>query len=158
LSQKYKHVVVANGDDSAFYNIETIKSILTKHINSGAKLSFVSTKKEEPFGLGRVLRNSDGKVIGIREDKDASEEEKQIKEVNCGLYVFNQPWFRKNIKKVKISASGEYYLVDLVALAARQGEKIEVLVVGSDEWFGINTIQQLKTADELMRKKLNKNR
>jgi len=152
VSPQTQHVLVINGDDSAFYRPETIQKVVGRHLEEQNTLTFVTIEVEYPSGLGRVIRK-DGKLVRIVEENEASEEEKKIKEVNDGVYIFNRAWLEKNISKIKKSPSGEYYLVDLIGLAAESGERIEaVKLPNSSEWRGINTTDELKLADQLKRK------
>lgn len=148
-------IVVLNGDDSAFYSPETILNVIAHHKKTKAVLTFVSLIKDDPSGLGRVKRNTRGKVVAIIEEKDASPRERKIKEVNDGLYVFDCKWLRDNLTKIKKSESGEYYLVSLVGLAVKNNKKVEVYKLEDpSEWMGVNTPQQLVDADQAMRKKV----
>lgn len=151
------NVLVINGDDSAFYKSETIKNVIKTHINNKSVITFVSLVKENPFGLGRVIRNENGCLKAIIEEKDASKAQQKIKEVNDGLYIFNQKWLRKNIRKLtRSSVSGEYYLTDLLKMAIDQDEEISIYKLpDSGEWQGINTPEQLKEAEEKMKLRLN---
>lgn len=150
-----KILIVVNGDDSAFYRPETIKNILSIHNQRSRKLTFVSLIKDDPTGLGRVVRGKNGLITKIVEEKDASEVERKIKEVNDGLYVFDRLWFEKNITKVKKGPQGEYYLVDLVKLAIDQGDRMATYTLpNDDEWHGINTPEQLEEAQKKMVERL----
>jgi UDP-N-acetylmuramoyl-L-alanyl-D-glutamate--2,6-diaminopimelate ligase len=155
VSEESKILVVINGDDSAFYKPSTIQDVVENHIKNNAVLTFVSLMREDPFGLGRVVRDSKGNVAGIVEEKDATASQRKINEVNDGLYVFDKDWFTKNIANVKKSPQGEYYLVDLISLAVLSKNKVEVYKLpDSGEWQGINTPDQLKVAQEKMEERL----
>ena len=111
--------------------------------------------KENPTGLGRVVRGENGLITKIVEEKDATDEEKTIKEINDGLYVFDNRWFSQNIEKVKKSPQGEYYLVDLVKLAIDNGDKMATYTLPNDnEWQGVNTPQELGKAEAKMEERL----
>lgn len=158
VSSKVKTLVVINGDDSAFYNPETINNVIATHKKTNSVLTFVSLERDNPHGLGRVVRSKTGKLMGIVEEKDATELQRKIKEVNDGLYVFEKVWLEKNIGKVKLSSQGEYYLVDLIKMAVDKKEKVSVYnLKDEDEWQRINTPRQLKEANELMKKRLGVN-
>jgi len=158
VSEVSKTLLIINGDDSAFYTPETIKKILEIHTERKRKLTFVSLMKENPTGLGRVIRRPDGLIAKIVEEKDATDEERKINEVNDGLYVFDKKWFSHNIEKVNKSAHGEYYLVDLIKLAIDQGDRMATYTLpNDDEWQGINTPEQLAEANRKMIAKLNNN-
>jgi len=157
IGKNINTIVVLNGDDSAFYRPKTIKEIVGSHYQSKAVVSFVSLIKENPEGLGRVIRNEKGELVSIIEEKESNFEQKQIKEVNDGLYVFNRDWLKNNIGKVKKSIVGEYYIVDLIKLALKQNKKVNVFQLKStDEWQGVNTPEQLKEANNKMLKRLSK--
>jgi len=157
IGKNINTVVALNGDDSAFYRPLTIKKIINSHYENGAVVSFVSFVKENPEGLGRVVRNRKGELVSIIEEKEATLKQKQIKEVNDGLYVFNKKWLKENIRKVKKSIVGEYYIVDLIKLALKQNKKVNVFKLqNSDEWQGVNTEKQLKEANRKMLKRLSK--
>jgi UDP-N-acetylmuramoyl-L-alanyl-D-glutamate--2,6-diaminopimelate ligase len=155
ISKSSKTLVVINGDDSAFYKAETIKNILKIYEERERKLTFVSLMKENPTGLGRVIRGKNGLITNIVEEKDAGDEERKIKEVNDGLYVFERDWFEKNINKVKQGPQGEFYLVDLIKLAIDQGDRMATYTLpNDDEWQGVNTPAQLEEANKKMELRL----
>lgn len=146
-----KTLVVINGDDSAFYTPETIQKIISIHLERERKLTFASLIKQDPTGLGRVVRGENGLITKIVEEKDATPEEKLIKEVNDGLYVFDRKWFSANIDKVKKGQQGEFYLVDLVKMAIDQGARMATYTLpNDDEWQGVNTPEQLEEANRKM--------
>jgi UDP-N-acetylmuramoyl-L-alanyl-D-glutamate--2,6-diaminopimelate ligase len=152
------YAMVVNGDDSAFYDPETLRGIIEKHNKSSSKVTFATLTVNDPTGLGRVKRDAEGRVEKIVEEKDAKEDEKRIKEVNIGLYVFDIEWFGRNVDKLEKTESGEYYIVDLIEYAIEENEKVSVYKLeDKNEWFGINTKAQLKSADSLMKEKLNNN-
>lgn len=156
VSKKSEVLLVINGDDSAFYTPETIQKIIKMHLERERKLTFVSLMKENPTGLGRIIRGKNGLIVKIVEEKDATEQERKIKEVNDGLYVFDRKWFSENIDKVKKGSQGEYYLVDLIKLAIDEGERMATYTLpNDDEWHGINTSEQLAEAEVKMRQRIN---
>lgn len=155
VSEFSKVLIVINGDDSAFYTPETIKKIIQIHTERERKLTFVSLMKESPTGLGRVIRGKNGLITKIVEEKEATAEEKKIREVNDGLYVFDKSWFAENIKKVIKSASGELYLVDLIKIAIDKGDRMATYTLPDDsEWQGINTPEELEKARNKMTERL----
>ena len=150
--------MVINGDDSAFYKPETFLSFISAHKKNKSAVSFVTLVKNEPFGLGRIIRDSKGLFKSIVEEKDATEEQRKITEINDGLYIFQRDWLEKNINKVKKGPQGEYYLVDLAKSAVDKNEKVLVYKLPNDsQWHGINTQEQLSQAEEKMKKRLTKN-
>ena len=144
-------VVVVNGDDSFRYKVSTLIKFLAHHKKSKAALTFLTVAKDKPFGLGRVIRDKRGQILKVVEEKDASGDQRKISEVNCGAYIFEKTWLRKNISKLAPSkVTGEYYVVDLIELAVKQGRQVETYKLDDPaEWFGVNTPEELKRANEI---------
>jgi bifunctional UDP-N-acetylglucosamine pyrophosphorylase/glucosamine-1-phosphate N-acetyltransferase len=111
----------------------------------------------DPTGLGRVVRTEGGTVERIVEDKDATDEERQITEINAGLYALDAQWLRRRIGDLEPSATtGELYLTDLVAMAREDGRLVAALEVEDDgRLTGINDRSQLARAEWDMRVELN---
>lgn len=157
LPSDIETVLVVNGDDSAFYRSETIRDFLKFHIENQNDLSLLYTYKKDPTGFGRVKKIGD-KIIKIVEEKDATKEEKKIKEINTGIFCFNIKFLKENLKKLsKSKVSGEYYLTELVEIGSANdfrvcGSKLK----NSLEWMSINTVEQLEQADHIMRKNVKK--
>lgn len=148
-------IAVVYGDDSAFYNPSTISEVFDFHRTRGSVITFVSLASDKPDGMGRVLRE-DGRVVGIVEDKDATPEQKNIKEINDGLYFFDSKWLRVNIDRLQISPkTGEYYLTQIINLAAREEQKVEAFMLKDPaQWHSINTPEDLDRANELLKKRV----
>jgi len=143
-------VLVVQGDDSAFYKEETISNLIKKHIDTNAVLTFLTIEKENPFGLGRVVRDEQGGLHKIVEEKDASEEEKKIKEINPACYVFSVKFLHEYLPKIqKSSITGEYYITSLIDLAITHGEIVETVQAGNIPWRGVNTPDELKEAESM---------
>ena len=154
VSKSKKEILIINGDDSAFYRPKTLQTIINEHVSKGDTVTFVTLKLENPIGLGRVIRKN-GAVVDIIEEKDATNAQKKIKEINDGVYVFNRKWLEQNLPNVKKSKAGEYYLVDLIRTAVEQGKKVGAFVLENvGEWHGVNTPEELVRADKLMGEKL----
>jgi bifunctional UDP-N-acetylglucosamine pyrophosphorylase/glucosamine-1-phosphate N-acetyltransferase len=143
------HIVVLQGDQP-FISKETVQKMIEKHLKSGAKITFTSVEVPDFenwrgafMNFGRILRKN-GKITGIRESKDATVEEKGIKEVNAGCYVFEAKWLWENLKKIKNENSQkEYYLVDLIHIAATNNDKIENIKIDPKEALGANSQEEL---------------
>ncbi len=152
VSNDSEILVAMNSDDSAFYKPETIKKIIEIHRERQRKLTFVSLMKENPTGLGRVIRGANGLITKVIEEKDATPAQRKIKEVNDGFYVFDRAWFTKNILKIKKGPQGEYYINDLTI---NGGDRMATYTLpNDDEWQGINTPEQLLEAEKKMEARL----
>lgn len=144
----FDNIAVLYGDDTAFYKPQTIKNIFEKHIKSSAQITFVTITKNNPKGLGRIVRKN-GKLAGIIEEKDASPKQRQIKEINDGLYFFKKDFLLNNLPKLEPSPiTGELYLTDLIKIALENKDKVETYKLeDSSQWHGINTPVELAKAN-----------
>lgn len=148
-----KDVLVLNGDDSALYDVQTIKKLIMKHTSTDASLTFLTIEMKNPQGLGRVARDENGKVYAIVEEKDATAEQLKIREINPACYIFKFEFLKKYLPKVKKSpVTGEYYLTSLLDIGIKNNEKIETLAAGPFVWRGVNTKEELEQAEELFLK------
>lgn len=155
VGREIRDILVLNGDDSFLYKPETIKRVLALHKKSGAVMTFITLVIDKPSG-GRIVRDKQGKVIRIVEEKAATNEQLKIREINDGCYIFDAGWLRRNITNIKLNPVGEYYLTDLVEIGAKNGAKIETYVLSdTNEWFGVNTREQLAQANQIMLKSVN---
>ena len=126
LPENINDVLVLNGDDSAFYKKETIEELINTHWKRKPSVTFLTIEADNPSGLGRVVRNDNGELFGIVEDKDAILEYKSIKEINPGCYIFDLTFLKRYIGKIeKSSVSGEYYLTRLIDIAIKNNKKAE---------------------------------
>ncbi len=152
-----EHILVIQGDDSAFYSPETLINLINAHVKDKAKVSLLTLKHPKPAELGRIIRDKQGRIVAIKEKEVLNEEEKKIDEINTGTYCFEAKWLWQNIKKLKPSATGkgEIILPDLISLAVEQKDEVVTHTIHDYyEWIGINTPEQLKLANEVMAKRL----
>jgi bifunctional UDP-N-acetylglucosamine pyrophosphorylase / glucosamine-1-phosphate N-acetyltransferase len=142
--------------DQPFISAKSIKSLSENH---KGEVSLMTVMVEDFDGWrksfypwGRIIR-SDDKISGIIEFKDASDEIKEIKEVNPALFNFNKDWLFANIDKIKNNnKQGEYYLTDLIAMAFQQNVSIGSSIIEAKEAIGVNTPDDLKIARSLVSK------
>lgn len=153
INNKIEEVLVLNGDDSAFYSKEIINKLVKKHFADNSSFTFLTIEKDNPYGLGRVIRDSKGRVKAIVEEKDATLKERSIKEVNPACYIFKVNFLKKYLPRVKKSiVTNEYYLTSLIGLGIEKNEKIETLRGGRLIWRGVNTKDELSEAEKLINK------
>lgn len=153
FTSNVENILVLNGDDSAFYSEEIIEKLVKKHLNDNADFTFLTIEKDNPYGLGRVVRNGDDRVKAIIEEKDATDEQRKITEVNPACYIFKHAFLKKYLSKVEKSpVTGEYYLTSLIRIGIANGEKIETLKGGKLIWRGVNTKDELSEAQLLIGK------
>ena len=154
LPKNISDVLVLNGDDSALYSKSVIKELIDKHLSLNASFTLLTIEKDPPFGLGRIVRDSQGKISDIVEEKDATDEQRKIREINPGCYIFKVDFLKKYLPEVEKSpVSGEYYLTSLIKIGLQNGEKIEDLPAGKLAWRGINTQSELSEAERLFANK-----
>ena len=153
LSLNPESVIICYGDHTMFYKRETVQALLNKHENGDANLSLLTTHYPEPNRLawGRIIRDKKDSVIAIVEQKDATEEQKKITEINPGFYVVRTNFLWKAVYRIDPSpVSGEYYITDLIKIAVEDGERINTMTVPFNEvGIGINKIEELEESQKI---------
>ena len=149
-------VVILNGD-TPLITAETINKAIEYHKNNGNQATVITAILDDATGYGRIVRDNDGSVLKIVEQKDASEEEKKINEVNSGMYVFDAQSLVYALDKITPNnAQGEYYLTDTLEILLSAGKKIGGYAISdNDEIRGINDRVQLNEAEKIMQKRIN---
>jgi bifunctional UDP-N-acetylglucosamine pyrophosphorylase/glucosamine-1-phosphate N-acetyltransferase len=145
-------VIVLNGD-TPLINYETIKKFLRAHVRCKNIISVLSFKTDSPGSYGRILRDESGRVLSIIEDQDADYDQKNICEVNSGVYAINHGALCL-LEAIKMNRKkGEYYLTDIIDLAVGKGLKTEAFCIGTEEEFmGVNTKEELHRASRSMKR------
>jgi bifunctional UDP-N-acetylglucosamine pyrophosphorylase/glucosamine-1-phosphate N-acetyltransferase len=143
--------------DVPLLTAETIAQLLELHRREAAAVTVLTASLPDPRGYGRILREGEN-ISGIVEEKDASESQRAIREINTGTYVFDADFVFSVLPQLgKENAQGEYYLTDVVAAAAAAGRKTRALCLSdSNEALGINDRLQLAEASSLMRQRINR--
>jgi bifunctional UDP-N-acetylglucosamine pyrophosphorylase/glucosamine-1-phosphate N-acetyltransferase len=139
--------------DVPLVKLETLRSFIGTYRKNESTLSVMTAVVEKPFGYGRILRNPEGWLEKIVEEKDASEEEKAIREINTGIYCIKAPFLKEGLTEIgRENAQGEYYLTDLVGIARKKGLRCSAhIVADAAEVMGINTRVDLSVANEKLR-------
>lgn len=145
--------LICYGDHTMFYKKKTVQSLLKKHIDENASLSFLTTDSSDPNRLawGRIIRDKNDAVVAIVEQKDATEQERKVTEINPGFYIVKTDFLRSALAKIGPSpVSGEYYITDLIKIAVTEKEKIFTLKVLFDEvGIGINKKEELEESEKI---------
>lgn len=149
-----KLVLVGYGDHLMFYKESTLRALIDLHQKNEAVVTFITTKSEKPEGWGRVERGANGKVIDIIEEKDANQKQKEIQELNAGLYCFDYEFLKTHINSIhKSPVTGEYYLTDIIKIAFSDKMSVAALVVPFEEvGIGVNRAEELQESQELYKK------
>lgn len=142
--------------DTPLLDGEELKKFYEAHLASGAAATVLTAVMEDPFGYGRIVRDTDGNVQGIVEQKDATEEQKLIKEINTGIYCIECPLMFEVLATLTCdNAQGEYYLTDVLSKLNAAGKKVGgVITEDSDMVMGINSRKQLAEAESVMRQRI----
>jgi bifunctional UDP-N-acetylglucosamine pyrophosphorylase / glucosamine-1-phosphate N-acetyltransferase len=150
----YDHVIVLSGD-APLITSETIGQLCDFHLQQRAAMTLLSAELENPTGYGRVLRKSprSAEVKAIVEEKSATPEQKKLREINSGFYVFNVTALYSNIRKLSTANThGEYYLTDMAAVLGKaKGPVVAWKTANASEVLGGNTRAELSEIDEKMR-------
>ena len=143
--------------DTPLITGESLKNLIDFHINHKNVATILTAEADNPFGYGRIVRNQHGEVLKIVEQKDASDFEQQIKEINTGTYVFDNASLFKALKNINTNnAQGEYYITDVIGIFRENGEKVGAYTLKDfDESLGVNDRVALATAESVMRRRIN---
>jgi bifunctional UDP-N-acetylglucosamine pyrophosphorylase/glucosamine-1-phosphate N-acetyltransferase len=136
----------------------TLAAMIKTHRESEAALTLMTACLETPTGYGRILRGGDGEIIGSVEEKDATEAQKRIREVNAGVYVAAARFLFAALAAVKNdNRQQEYYLPDIVTIGLAQGKKIAtVRVADPREVRGINSREELALMEKTLQERINR--
>ena len=150
-------LVLATSADMPLLRAETLADLVEHGRRHPGPITLLTAISPVSRGFGRLLRDEGGGIVGILEEAHADEKQKAIEELNVGAYVFRSDWLWEQLPRLPRSAKGEYYLTDLVAIAARAGEPIEAVQVADlDEIIGINTREHLAEAEAALRRRINR--
>ncbi len=160
VDENHKMVFVVSCDQPLLSK-ETINDIIDAYEDKNAVITMGTVVLPDfldwrggAYHLGRIIRDLKGDVIKITEYKDATEEERQIKEINPAIYAFDAKWLWANIHQLKnFNSQGEYYLTDLIKMAQEQGHKINAIPVSNImEIFQPNSKAELTLLEDILEK------
>ena len=143
--------------DTPLITGETVSKLLQHHEESGAVCTVLTAIASNPKGYGRIIRNSNGQVIDIVEEKDATAEQKAITEINTGIYCFDNVKLFDVLKRVdNDNAQKEYYLPSAFTLLRAMGEKVSAYQADVfEDTLGVNDRVALAQAEAIMQKRIN---
>lgn len=158
LLENYDGSVLVLSGDVPILTHDTMKKLIALHKEESAVATVLTTHMPDPTGYGRVIRNADGSVRKVVEHKDATEEEKKIREINSGIYMFQSQDLFHALKKINSNnAQNEYYLPDVLKVFIDEGKKVCAYITEDyREISGINTVEQLKEAEDILNSKSQK--
>ena len=151
------NTVLVLAGDIPLLRPSTLKVLLDYHQKQQAQATVLTTHLQQPTGYGRVLRDQNGGFLRIVEEKDASPEEKNITEINSGIYCFHAgSVFRVLHQLQPANAQGEYYLTDVLEILKGEGHRVEVMSAAEpEEIHGVNDRIQLAQAEKILRRRKN---
>jgi UDP-N-acetylglucosamine pyrophosphorylase len=143
-------VIVLSGD-VPLLTVQTMKRLMEYHFETHAAATILTAHIDDPTGYGRIIRNDDDSVKKIVEEKDATEEERTVKEINSGIYIFHKQNLFESLKHITPhNVQKEYYLTDVFEYFWEHHWRVSALKAPHvDEIRGINTIEQLKQAESI---------
>ncbi len=147
-------VLVLYGD-TPLLRRETIEALCRLHREQGAAVTLLSGLVDDPHGYGRVVRDTAGRVLAVVEHADATPEQRQIREINSGILLFQAEWLWAHLPRIRPGPQGEYYLPDLIAQAVREGRVVLAYPAPDpEELLGINDRAQLAEAAAILRRRI----
>jgi UDP-N-acetylglucosamine diphosphorylase/glucosamine-1-phosphate N-acetyltransferase len=132
----------------------TITSLVKSHVTAGAAVTVLTTMPANPQGYGRIVKRTDGNVMKIVEEREATDVEKKIGEINTGIYCVNTPFLFSALEKIDNNNNQkEYYFTDIVEIACREGKIVRPHIISDYiEVMGINAPEELSFAGQYLQK------
>ena len=153
LASANSTVLILSGD-VPLVRAETLRALIEKHLDDKASGTLLSVRLENPAGYGRVVRDDAGEFLRIVEQKDATEDERQIREINAGIYCFDGAKLFQTLERVRpTNSQGEYYLTDVPGMLRDDGEQVTTYQhQDAREVLGVNTRAELAEFENLLRR------
>ena len=154
-------VIVLPGD-TPLLRPETLEGLVAAHVANGNAATLTTSVLDDPTGYGRVLRapskgDMQGRVLRIVEQRDASDEERAVREVNMGMYAFRRDLLGPALRHLSPdNAQGEYYLTDVIGVLASMGHRVGSFEAPEEETQGVNDRWQLAMAERELRNRINR--
>ena len=150
-------VLVLSGD-VPLLTAETVQAMIAYHEERQAVVTVLTTVVDDPFGYGRVVKREAGKIIRIVEEKDATEEERGIREINSGIYCVRADFLFDAVSRLdNDNLQQEYYLTDIIRMAADRNQLcVSYKIEGAEEVMGVNDRAQLAEAATILRRRINR--
>lgn len=144
-------VLVVYGDTPLLHPGD-LRELVRVRRASGVPAAFLTARPPDPTGYGRVIRDGTGRVVGIVEEADCTEQQRQVNEVNAGVYCFAVPRLWALLERVgRANAQGEFYLTDVVGALLNEGEEVATICVPWERVVGINDRAELARVESALR-------
>lgn len=150
-------VLILSGD-VPLIKADSLRALLASHAENHAALTLMTATLDEPTNYGRIVRDGEGRLLEIVEEKDATAAQKKIREINAGIYCAEVSFLFKALKKVgSDNKQGEIYLTDIVKIAIGMGHRVDIFSgAGGGELLGINSRSELAAANKYLQHHKNK--
>lgn len=150
-------VIILNGDTPIISN-STISCFLRYHEERNNDITVLSADMKDPTNYGRIVRDENANVVAIVEEKDASEKQKLIREINSGIFAFKGSSLRSALQKINTdNAANELYITDTLEILVKEGKRVDSFKLrDTREILGVNSRYELSIAAEILQKKINK--
>ena len=150
-------VIILNGDTPIISN-STISCFLRYHEERNNDITVLSADMKDPTNYGRIVRNENANVVAIVEEKDASEKQKLIREINSGIFAFKGSSLKSALQKINTdNAANELYITDTLEILVKEGKRVDSFKLrDTREILGVNSRYELSIAAEILQKKINK--
>ncbi len=150
-------LVLVTCADMPLITSETLRRLVDAQAAHAGPITMLTVVLDDPHGFGRVIRADGGQVAAIIEEAQASPQQLAVRELNAGVYCFSSDWLWEALKQVELSPKGEYYLTDLVGIAAAQGRSVQAIRLEDPaEMIGVNTRVHLAEAAAVMQQRINR--
>ena len=149
--EDFEGTLLVTCGDTPLLRASTLDTLLARHKESGASVTVLSARVPDPQGYGRIVRDGEGRVTAIVEERDATAEQRAIDEINSATYAFQYDDLERVLGRLTArNAQGEYYLTDTVRLLLESGRRASVRCAPDHRMLlGINTVAQLAEAEAL---------
>ena len=153
MAEANRTILILSGD-VPLVRVETLRKLIDIHRSEQASCTILSVRMENPAGYGRIMRDEQNRFLKIVEQGDATEEERQVREINAGIYCFESTRLFQSLRGLKPNnKQGEYYLTDVPALLKTEGDKVAIYHHhDAREVSGINTRAELAEFENLLRR------
>nr|WP_300003653.1 bifunctional UDP-N-acetylglucosamine diphosphorylase/glucosamine-1-phosphate N-acetyltransferase GlmU [Tissierella sp.] len=155
---KDEDTVVILCGDTPLITKDSVKLLMDYHKKENLHATVLTTLLDDASGYGRIKRDDSGNVSKIVEEKDASQSEKEIKEINSGVFCFNGSVLRNSLEKLdNDNSQNEYYITDIIGILKEEGYNLGAFIIeDASEIHGINSREQLSFSEKLMKERINK--
>lgn len=152
LRWEAKTIMVLNGDDATLYSKKTLEEFLKSHTSQKAQISLMTIKTRRQMEAGRIIRDKNGNFLKILEYDQYLKNGTESFEINCGVYLIDLDFAKSNLPNIPKNSNGEYYLTDLLNIAKKQGNPVNLFILKDhSQWIGVNDKKDLKYAEEVIR-------